>query len=465
VPRRPALVITVLAGLCVLASALGIPAAGGARRGEPEQEREQVRAQQADVAAHLDVMHADLDKVDRALQALDANVSTRQQLLEQSGRDLADATRTAQRAVTAVRRTSARLERLRKRMAAQAIAAYVSPPSDAVSDLLRVKDLTEESKRRMYDEIGIADDADLTDQLSGARKDLEVQRRRADRARARAAEKRAEQRLATTKVAHARADQRRIAAAIRQRIGESLAESIRLAKTDKDLSTRIALEQAALAARLAAEKAAAERAAALRADAALQLAASLRAAASQQALTAQLRADALIRAAAAQRAAAAAVAAVGRQTSGGRVPISENHVVLTPGATPRTGAGGISLATFDKITVNAAIVEPLALMIGAARADGVILTGGGYRDPSAQIALRQAHCGTSYFAIYQMPVSDCKPPTAPPGSSMHEIGLAVDFDACEDHDTPCYRWLAANAATFGFFNLRSEPWHWSINGS
>jgi hypothetical protein len=25
--------------------------------------------------------------------------------------------------------------------------------------------------------------------------------------------------------------------------------------------------------------------------------------------------------------------------------------------------------------------------------------------------------------------------------------------------------LADNASRFGFFNLPSEPWHWSVNGS
>ena len=31
-------------------------------------------------------------------------------------------------------------------------------------------------------------------------------------------------------------------------------------------------------------------------------------------------------------------------------------------------------------------------------------------------------------------------------------------------DDPAFVWLTANAARFGFFNLPSEPWHWSVNG-
>ena len=27
-----------------------------------------------------------------------------------------------------------------------------------------------------------------------------------------------------------------------------------------------------------------------------------------------------------------------------------------------------------------------------------------------------------------------------------------------------FQWLAANASRFGFYNLPSEPWHWSTTG-
>ena len=66
-------------------------------------------------------------------------------------------------------------------------------------------------------------------------------------------------------------------------------------------------------------------------------------------------------------------------------------------------------------------------MLNAAAADGSNLCGGGYRDPSQQIALRRANCGSSNYAIYEAPSSACSPPTARPGSSNHEQGLAIDF--------------------------------------
>ncbi|MCU1496839.1 MAG: mannose-binding lectin, partial [Acidimicrobiales bacterium] len=130
-----------------------------------------------------------------------------------------------------------------------------------------------------------------------------------------------------------------------------------------------------------------------------------------------------------------------------------------------TGTGGISLCTVGGITVNCAIKSQLTSLLNAARASGLVLSGGGYRDASSQIALRKAHCGTSYYAIYEMPASSCRPPTARPGTSQHEIGLAIDFSNCRYRSTACYQWLAGNAANHGFYNLPSEPWHWSTSGN
>ena len=126
---------------------------------------------------------------------------------------------------------------------------------------------------------------------------------------------------------------------------------------------------------------------------------------------------------------------------------------------------GGDLCDASGITVACEIADDVNRMIVAARSDGVELTGSGYRDPARQIELRKAHCGSSYAAIYQMSPSACRPPTARPGTSMHEVGLAIDFRNCSSRSTACYRWLSANAASFGLRNLPSEPWHWSTTGS
>ena len=100
--------------------------------------------------------------------------------------------------------------------------------------------------------------------------------------------------------------------------------------------------------------------------------------------------------------------------------------------------------------------------------DGFTLTGGGYRSPDQQVAVRRENCGSSDYAVYQEPPNDCHPPTAYPGTSMHEQGLAIDFQSngsmISSHGDPAWQWLNAHAATYGFYNLPSEPWHWSVNG-
>jgi peptidoglycan hydrolase CwlO-like protein len=160
-----------------------------------------------------------------------------------------------------------------------------------------------------------------------------------------------------------------------------------------------------------------------------------------------------------QAALAAALQAAEAQPSG-----SPSTVSPAPG-----GLATVTCPGGGSITVAGTIASQVQGLLDASFADGVTLCGGGYRDPQAQIELRMAHCGTSDYAIYEMPSSQCSPPTARPGSSMHEQGLAIDF-TCNGGGTvssgsSCFSWLSDHAAEYGLFNLPSEPWHWSTNGN
>ena len=127
------------------------------------------------------------------------------------------------------------------------------------------------------------------------------------------------------------------------------------------------------------------------------------------------------------------------------------------------------LAWVGGIQIHKSIANKVQDLLEHAARDGIRLTGGGYRSAASQIALRRAHCGTSEWAIYQRPAYQCRPPTARPGRSMHERGLAVDFQhngrSIGSRNSTAFRWLKANAATYGLHNLPSEPWHWSTNGN
>ncbi len=121
------------------------------------------------------------------------------------------------------------------------------------------------------------------------------------------------------------------------------------------------------------------------------------------------------------------------------------------------------------ITVNVVIAKQFRGLLSAMSAKGFVLGGGGYRNPQSQINLRRKNCGTSQYAIWQKPASRCRPPTAPPGRSAHERGLAIDLTyngrALRSRSSKVYKTLTKIAPKFGFKNLPSEPWHWSVTGT
>ena len=171
-------------------------------------------------------------------------------------------------------------------------------------------------------------------------------------------------------------------------------------------------------------------------------------------LSAQIRADEAAAAALARQ------ASVGNPVRGGGSVVGTTNPSLASASCP--GGGSITVAT--------SLAGSLQSMLNAAASSGITLCGGGYRSSAGQIATRQANCGTSYYAIYEMPASQCSPPTARPGTSMHEQGLAVDFTCngggvISSHSSPCYEWLASNASGYGLYNMPAEPWHWSTNGN
>ncbi len=121
---------------------------------------------------------------------------------------------------------------------------------------------------------------------------------------------------------------------------------------------------------------------------------------------------------------------------------------------------------FFSIEVHEDLAEQTLALYDAAFEAGLDLGGWGYRPIQLQIELRAAHCGGSDYDIWHKPVFECAPPTARPGFSKHEQGRAIDFtlngSSIQSQDNPAFRWLSEHAPRYGFLNLESEPWHWSI---
>ncbi len=129
------------------------------------------------------------------------------------------------------------------------------------------------------------------------------------------------------------------------------------------------------------------------------------------------------------------------------------------------------------MTVDASIAPAVQALIDDAAQDGIDFGGWGWRSHQRQHELRRENgCpdGWTHFdgedPTQWSGSSSCRVPTARPGSSFHESGLAVDFRCAQtggpisNRSNTCYRWLEANAANYGLINLPSEAWHWSTTG-
>jgi Lysozyme like domain/D-alanyl-D-alanine carboxypeptidase len=138
---------------------------------------------------------------------------------------------------------------------------------------------------------------------------------------------------------------------------------------------------------------------------------------------------------------------------------------IDKGVAQAPGGVAIRLCTLGGITVNTTLSRPLGQLLDAAAAAGLRLGGGGFRSQAEQIVLRRAHCPD----VWTSPPSSCHPPTAIPGKSQHEWGLAIDFTngghTIGSHTDPTWQWLSAHAGSYGLRNLPSEPWHWSTTGA
>ena len=144
-------------------------------------------------------------------------------------------------------------------------------------------------------------------------------------------------------------------------------------------------------------------------------------------------------------------------------------VTTRPPAPPSGTVTWADVTSVGGIWVHKSIASQVQALLNAGNAAGLNLRGGGFRDYASQVATRRANCGPTYYDIYEKPSNQCTPPTARPGRSMHERGLAIDFTSngslITSRSSAAFRWLQANASRYGLYNLPSEPWHWSTNGN
>ncbi len=384
--------------------------------GDPFDSVLRVTGSPADVLANLDDLEA-------GVEAEVAAVTTAQVALD-GARAEVDAARAS------VAETKARIADLTAQSDAVVVDAFMNPPSISALDVLDAESLSDATVKQAILDRQAQADADVLEQLQQAQAQLDRERATRDEAVAAAEDRAAEADAALEDLIAAQSDASRFVLAVQNAVASGLAEAEALDSIDPAAAEAIRQRQGEVAGKLNEVLAARQ----------------------------QREAEAALRQAMEQAAAQAASSSARRSA-----PVPRSSPVGASG-----GLGTVSCPAGGSITMAASVTGSLQSMLDAASADGLNMCGGGYRDPADQVAVRRANCGTSDYAIYEAPASACSPPTAPPGTSQHEQGLAVDITCgggTISRGSACFNWLAANAAGFGFYNLPAEPWHWSTTGN
>ena len=402
----------------IFGMAIGSSIDVGAVATDTRTKRANVRSEQAKVAAKVNALESSQEQVMAALQAMEENVRGQQAVLSEARRQAEVSAAEAAQAEKDAAQTTRDLDALRARVARYAVKAYVEPPGEELMRRFEAASAQEDATRNAFLNMQSRSDSDVIDQLRSTKARREDELARAQAAKSAAETHAAEAEGALQSLSVAQSQQQAYASQVRQRLDETLSDAAFLSRMDAELGRQIAAEAAALAR-----------------------------------------------------------AVVGVPSSGSGSGSSNTTTPPSSGSgttttTPPSGNNPYptpALTTVNGITVASSVADRVRGLLNAASADGINLTGYGYRDFNAQIALRRQNCGTTQYAIWEMPPDACSPPTARPGYSYHERGLAIDFMAngrfINSRSNPGFIWLAANAGRFGFYNLPSEPWHWDTRGT
>ena len=414
--RRPLVIALTFASLIVTSIVVSEPSAA---QESPSAERDQIGDQQALVSIDVDVLQANNVEVGDTLASVRENVQAQQAMLTEAQTVLTNAQTALAAADAALIDTQTRLDAVNVNADLVVVDAFVNPPVESSLDALTADNLVDATVKQSILHRQADNDAATLGEFQVLQEQLEAERTEREEAAAGAEAAEAEASAAYADVESAVGQQAAFAAEVQRRLDQRLAEADALQNTDPELAEQIRAREAELAAAL-------------------------------NELDEEVQAER-----ARQTAAELAEQADANKNITGIKPVAGG---VTDVACP---AGGTVQVAGD---ISASVERLLADAFEA----GIGICGYGYRDPSDQIRVRRSNCGTSNYAIYQAPSSYCSPPTARPGTSMHEQGLAIDVTSgggTIGSGTSAYSWLKNNAANYGLYNLPGEPWHWSVDGN
>jgi LAS superfamily LD-carboxypeptidase LdcB len=415
--------VTVARTLVALAAVASIVAPANPRaqaQDSPASNSDQLRQNSAQVDIDIDPLRVENTEVEAALGDIAANVEAQTEQLTAAQTALAEADAAVAEADAAVAETQGRLDALSAETDRVVIDAFINPPAESALDAFSAATLTDMSVKQSILNQKATSDAETLGMYQEANAQLDAQMAEREELAAQAEQRRSTAETALANLESALSQQALFAVEVEARIDQRLAEAASIEQFDPALAEQIRAREAALAGTLS-----------------------------------TMQAEAQAQAAQEQAAQLAAIA----EAAKGYGTIKD----------PPGGLASVPCPAGGEIQVAGDISGPVGRLLEDAAAAGVTMCGGGFRDPQEQIQLRRQNCGSSDYAIYRAPSSSCSPPTARPGSSLHEQGLAIDFtcggDSTVRSGDACHDWLRANAADYGLYNLPSEPWHWSVDGN
>jgi hypothetical protein len=376
--------------------------------------------EQALVSVEVDVLRADNVAVGDTLADIRTNVEAQKAALTEAQTNLTNAQAALAAAEAALADTQSRLSAINAEADLVVVDAFVNPPYETALESLTADSLMDATVKQSILTREADADAAALDEYGALQAQLEAEEEARAAAAAAADEAAAAAEAAYADVESAVGQQALFVAEVQARLDRNLAEAAALQHTDPELAARIQAREAELAAAL-------------------------------MELDDEVQAER-----ARQRAAELAEEADAIRYQSGIKPVAG-------------GVTDVACPTGGVVQVAGDIAPTIERLLTDAAEAGYPMCGYGYRDPAEQIAVRRANCGTSSYAIYQAPSSYCSPPTARPGTSMHEQGLAIDFTSSSGgtigSGSGGYSWLKNNAADYGMYNLPGEPWHWSVDGN
>jgi len=382
----------------------------------------------------VDVLTATREEVSQKIQQLDSQYAEQQTTVANAEVAVGLATEAVGRARSRVTLAENEVEIARQTVRGYAVEAYITPPAQDALRVLSVGQSDDASYANEVIKIMADDRHKVVDILVGKRKIAADESATADTAATAATDQVAAQQAQLGVLEGIRSDQDSLAAELDNRLDAALAEAASLAEVDRQMAAEFAAQETAL-----------------------RQAAAVPARKVQEVATP------------AGGGPIATVPQNGAPSPATADPSSSPTPAPPPTSPPAPPPSGVSVTSVGGITVNVAIAGQIRGLLDAATAAGLNLRGGGYRSSAAQVATRRNNCGPTYYDIYQKPASQCSPPTAIPGRSMHEQGRAIDFTSggalITSRSNPAFIWLSSNASRFGMYNLPSEPWHWSTNGN